>query len=310
MSTKHQIHQSGIGMMERCGESWRRRYIEGEKRPPAAAMLVGTGLDRSVRGNLDTKIRTGELLPIEAVKDIARDAIGNEAMLQEWEPRPQDEARFGEGKRQFDVIVDQTVTLAETHATALAPTLSPTHVAQEFVLDIAGYDYQLVGENDIREETRGLVGIRDTKRRKNKPNQFDVDSSTQLTTYALAEFIATGKMPDYLTLDCVRPLARGPKIDIAWSYRTKDDFDVLLRRVQHHIESIEKGHFAPAEPSMSWWCSPDWCGYYRDCPYTRNPEHFGPPPALVQIQQAAAPKPEAAKPEAPKPEAAKGVELW
>lgn len=61
MSDKKHLSISQINMLGRCGEQYRRRYIEGEKIPPGIAALVGRGVDDSVTINLQNKIDTGDL---------------------------------------------------------------------------------------------------------------------------------------------------------------------------------------------------------------------------------------------------------
>ena len=59
---KPHLSISQLEMLSKCGEQYRRRYIEEEIIPPAVAMLVGRSVDKSVDENLIHKIQTDELL--------------------------------------------------------------------------------------------------------------------------------------------------------------------------------------------------------------------------------------------------------
>lgn len=70
-----QLHPSALGMFARCGEQFRRRYVEGERIPPGVAAVVGTGVHLAVGADLREKMTEGTLLPAEAVEAAARDGV-------------------------------------------------------------------------------------------------------------------------------------------------------------------------------------------------------------------------------------------
>ena len=265
-------------MASKCGEQFRRRYIEGEIERPSGAIISGIALDRSVRANLGRKIETGWLMTPEQAGDVGRDQAAR--ALEDFEPTERD-SDYGESAPQIrGAVIDEAVEVSQVHARAIAPNIHPSHVARPFTLDISGYDYQLVGEIDIREDEDGLIGIRDTKRTRKSPEKDAADKSLQLTTYALAEHVENGRPPDYVALDFVRPMKRGTLVDLRRGERTEADFRPLLDRVQVFIEGIQRGVFMPATEETAWWCGPKWCGYYRTCRYVRRPVTSAP---LVQI---------------------------
>ena len=69
---KH-ISPSSANMAWRCGEQYRRRYIQGEIIPPAIALGRGRGVHSANRRNLEQKINTFEDMPENDLCDIARD---------------------------------------------------------------------------------------------------------------------------------------------------------------------------------------------------------------------------------------------
>jgi hypothetical protein len=246
-------------------------------------MARGIGVDRSVGANLTHKIETDELLTEEEVLTVARDNV-EAALADGFDLEGDDEKALGHAAVKGQAV-DMAVSLAGLHHREFAPKMHPSHVAQRFVLDIEGYDFQLAGEKDVREQFGEFTSIRDTKTAKASPQQGTADRSSQLTMYAMGELAEYGKLPDLLSLDYL--VATKTKLYTAQQItkRVGEDFQPLLNRVQAAINSINKGLFYPADPATpgGWWCHPDRCGYWSTCRYVRNPTTVD-VPKLIQIQ--------------------------
>lgn len=260
---KH-ISDTQLDMMSKCGERFRRRYVLGEKVPPGVAMIVGQGVDKSVSANLNNKKDKGELLTEEEIKDVARDTV-----VSYWKggiSLTNDEVKEGV-KKTGAAAVDKAVRLAETHYHQTAPIINPTHVQRRWAIEIGGFGVDLVGTIDVQE---GAVRVRDTKTARKSPPKACAQESDQLTVYAMAVDILDGSPPIEVALDFMVDLKSGPTANSYYSRRTREDFDVLLRRIATHLDAVEKGVFVPARES-DWWCSERWCGYHSTCPYVRKP---------------------------------------
>ena len=68
---KPHLSPSSLEMYAKCGEQFRRRYIEGDKIPPGVSMLRGTGVHAGVEANMRQKIDTYRDLPVSDVVDAA-----------------------------------------------------------------------------------------------------------------------------------------------------------------------------------------------------------------------------------------------
>jgi CRISPR/Cas system-associated exonuclease Cas4 (RecB family) len=261
---KTQLHVSGLAMLARCGEAFRRRYLEGHKIPPSVSIIIGVATDRSVTADLANKIAAGELLPAEQIKDTARDAL-----VETWERgytlREEDEENQSEEKVKANAI-DSAVSLASLHHEKLAPALKPSHVQRNWVLDISDLDIQLAGTIDIQE---GRASIRDTKTSKKAPPADAAAESLQLSAYALAVKMHDGAIPERVALDYLIR-TKQPKFVILESKRTNEEFMPLLERVYQASRVLESGLFMPA-PVDSWYCSARWCGYFATCKYAVRP---------------------------------------
>jgi hypothetical protein len=263
---KPQLHVSGLEMLSKCGEQYRRVYVEHERAIPGVAMLVGTSTHKSVTKNLGNKIRDGVLLPLEEIKDAARDALVNE-----WQggvKLDDDEMKEGIAKVKAAAI-DKAVRLSALHAVKTAPEIRPTHVERHWVVELPGYPVDLAGAMDIQE---GSLSVRDTKTAAKTPSKTIADESLQLTAYALAAKVIDGKCVERVQLDYLIDKAE-PEAKAFASTRDDDDFKTLLLRIERAVIATEKGVFIPARET-DWWCSPKYCGFHGSCPFVRQPKQF------------------------------------
>ncbi len=263
--SKAQLHFSGLDKLWTCGEQFRRIYLELERPAKGTYVAVGSGVDSAVNRNLDHFIAEGALLPIEEVKEIARDAATFELRNSEI-VYDADERKAGISQSNA-AAVDKAVRLAELHAKEIAPKLKPTHVQRQWTLELTGFPFDIVGTIDVQE---GSTSIRDTKTSGKSPAAGIADMSMQLSMYALAIRTIDGAAPasvalDYL-IDNKKPVAK-----TFTSTRNDDDFRVVIARLENAAEIIEKQAFTPAQPT-SWQCSLGWCPFAKDCRYFQRPK--------------------------------------
>jgi CRISPR/Cas system-associated exonuclease Cas4 (RecB family) len=251
-----------INMLGFCGEQYYRRYVLGDKIPPGISLIVGKCTDKTVNDDMTAKIETGELLPVEQIKDIAHDTLNVE-----WDHGvllTEDEVKE-DLKKVKGAAIDKTVRLSVLHRTDLAPKLNPTHVQRKWELELPGYP-NIIGYIDLQE---GTTSIRDTKTTARTPSEDAAHISEQLTIYALAGRVLDGKIPDKLFLDYLVD-NKVPKVEIRESIRSEADFGPLFRRLEIALKMISSGLFMPTKQDNNPLCSPRYCGYYRTCPYVRQ----------------------------------------
>lgn len=261
---KPHLSSSSIQMLFRCGEQYRRRYVDGDKMPPGVAMLIGRGVDQSVDANLQNVINIGFPMSGHMVENIARDAI-----VREWESGEvslTDEERYIGSQKIKGAAIDDTVALAMKHYSVVAPQIEPASVQKFWRVELKNFPFDLVGRIDI-EETSGTV--RDTKTSIKSPSEEEADRSLQLSFYSLKRKVVDGAFPNKLTLDYLVRRKSGPKVVIQETVRDQQDMEILLRRVEVAAEAIESQRFLPTNES-NWWCSKTWCGFYGSCPYVRG----------------------------------------
>jgi hypothetical protein len=126
-ATKPHASNTQIEMLCRCGESYRRRYIEGEIIPPGIAALKGTGLHRAAETNMRQKIDSHVDLPAREIVDAAVSAFETQVhgglSLTDEEMGRGASIVVGEAK-------DDVAELADVHARQQAPDYQPILVEQ------------------------------------------------------------------------------------------------------------------------------------------------------------------------------------
>lgn len=256
------ISATQLSMIERCGEQFRRRYIEGDKVPPGVNLIRGKSCHKARQLNLSQKIETHTDLALAEVVARARDEV-HAAFT--------DEVQLDEGvsiKQARDETVDGAVSLSGCDYASFQTEMQPTAVEEKIVVTIPGLGRDIMGYLDCA-DIEELV--RDAKFVAKTPNKNAADVSSQLTTYSLLYATKVGHLPAGVQIDAVVALKRGPKAVPFLSTRDEADHDVLLARYYAAIKCIDAGIFRPA-PADHWVCSPMYCGYYATCPYVRRGE--------------------------------------
>lgn len=252
---KPYLSPSQIDMYLRCGESYRRRYIEGERIPPGVAMLQGTGVHAGAEVNFRQKVDTHSDLPFRDIVDAAVDGFDRSLLggyvIDPEGPAP-DEAR------------DQVATLAMLYADEVAPEYQPVHVEQAVKIELPGA-YDMLGVIDLADDHGRVVDIKTTGKAK---SQNECDTSAQLTFYAAAHRVLTGELASEVRLEVLVKTKRPKRVMLA-STRGQEHFVSLANKINAVSAGIQAGVFLPAEPG-SWMCSPKFCGYYHTCPFVAH----------------------------------------
>lgn len=259
---KPYLSPSQLDMYCKCPEQYRRRYIERDKMPPGIAAHRGTGVHAGAKGNFRQKRETHRDL---SPKDIIDQSVAafDEAVERKGFQLTKDEIARGPAA----VIAEQrdaTARLARFHAEVQAPDYQPAITEQKVRIVLPNAPYDLLGIVDLQDD-RGRVT--DFKTAKRKKSQKDVDDSVQLTIYAAAAAVR-GTPASEVALDTLVN-NKTPTRQRLVSPRDENDYRALASRTNAVIAAITAGSFPPTMPG-SWWCSPDWCGYWSTCPYVNS----------------------------------------
>lgn len=258
--------QSKLGMWQRCGEQYKRRWINGEVIPPGVAAIRGTAVHEAARVNFRQKIDTHTNLGTDDIVDVAVEKFRAEStgglMLTELE----------EGRGLKAVVaeaLDETARYAKAHAIEQAPDYQPVLVEDRVSIPSGLDGVELQGTIDLADDKGRLV---DFKTKAKSPSERDVHTSVQLTLYSALYRARQKEAPKVIRQDVLVGLKRGVKRRVLETTRGPADYAALAERLHAMDASIQAGHFPPASPDH-WVCSPSYCGYYRTCKYVNPSVH-------------------------------------
>jgi len=253
---------SRLQMFERCGEQYRRRYVEDEVVPPGIAMYQGTSVHAAAQANYRQKLLTGVDLSPKDIRDIAMEEwrAGTRAglMLTAEEELVGEEKVLGQAEKRVSGA-------AVAFATEVAPLVRPAVVEQTFVLPV-GDDAELVFRPDVIETDDGIRDLKISGRR------LDPATALQLTLYCDGYWQKTGRFPPRVGFDVIAP--KTGKVSILTATRRAEDFTSLHARLNAMYAALQAGLFMPAPPD-SWYCSARFCGYFRTCRYAVQTKEEG-----------------------------------
>lgn len=255
--SKPYLSASQMDMLCRCGEQYRRRYVENDIIPPGIAMLKGTGLHGAAEANMRQKIDSHVDLPVQDIVETAVETF--KTQLHGGYSLSEAEESVGATKVLSEAI-DDLATMADVHATEQAPDYQPTMVEQAVRIELPG-ERDLLGIIDLADDQHRVVDFKTSKRKK---RQTDADDSVQLTVYAASYQAVVQHPPSLVRLDTVVSTKTRCERQVLNSQRDGKDFAALAARINMATQAIAKGVFLPAAPG-SWACSPAYCGYWNSC---------------------------------------------
>lgn len=268
MSDPIKWSNSALSCLQRCGEQFRRRYIERDRVPPSPRMLRGTVVHKVASTSMLRKLELKELPSVEEARDLAATHFEQEwagGVSFEQEPTQESVAAAKAGAKDF------AVDLSAFHTETLAPAIDPIGVERRITVKPKDSDLVIHGVIDLIDRRPGGEVIRDLKTSEKSPNRDAAETSQQLTMYAMIRLAEIGTLPSGLTLDyLVRTPARLERKHVPLNTtRDRDDVGAMVNRINTAVEAVKRGTFVPANPD-SWYCSRAWCEYYASCVYVRR----------------------------------------
>lgn len=265
---KPHLSPSQIDSYTRCGEAYRRRYIEKEIIPPGFSLIKGGSVHKGAEENFRQKIETKADIAVNDMAEIAAAHFDGTIRL-EGVLLSEEEESIGKAKV-IGNAKDSAIRMVGTFAASVAPLYQPIAVEEKVRIALPG-PRDLLGVMDLVLED----GVQDLKTGAKKKTQSDIDTSAQLTTYAALYQAKYGKPPARLIIDTVidRVSEKTAKVTSEHQQltttRDANDFNALAARINTVVKGIEAGSFIPATPG-AWWCSAKSCGYWRTCAFVNS----------------------------------------
>lgn len=257
--TEH-VSFSQLNMFLRCGEQYRRRYVQGEIISPSASLIRGKGCHKSMEKNWTQKVETRKDLPVEAISDYFSDYWDIHRYLIAWN---EDDLQDESPKKAAARFKDSGIQLLQVFHQEQAPNCQPVTVEDEFTVEFKDSYPPLIGIIDRIDE--GDI-IAEEKFVSKSPSKDDVLTDIQLTNYDLGFRQKYKRKPKKLK----KQWAVNTKIPktVIQEAEPRDDETITryLFRLQSFMDALQKGIFLPATNS-SWWCSDKWCGYWKTCKF-------------------------------------------
>ena len=133
---KPHISPSQLSTYTRCGEQYRRRYVEKEIIPPGIALMKGSSVHKGAEENFKHKMEKGEDMNKDDVAMICVETFDN---IQKNEGILLNDDELAIGKKKVvgeakDVIVD----MANLFSERVAPRYIPKSVEKEYNIEVKG----------------------------------------------------------------------------------------------------------------------------------------------------------------------------
>lgn len=264
MAEKPYLSPTQIDSFTRCGEAYRRRYVEKERIPPGIALLKGTSVHKGAEANNLQKLETRQDLKAQDIVDVAAAEFDSRASKEDVTLAEEEQSR---GKSiVLGEALDSTVRMAGAYAGLVAPKYQPQLVESRQKIEVPEAAHDLLAILDLVDEKDAVVEIKTAGK---TGKQEDWDNSVQLSIQALTMVALKGKAPSSIQVEQIVDLKSGPKVVTWQTTRSKPDFDALIQRYSQVSKAITAGIFTPATPG-AWWCSPKFCGYWRSCKFVNS----------------------------------------
>ena len=155
MAKKPYISPSQVGTYTKCGEAFRRRYVEHEKIPPGISLLKGRAVHKGSEYNFKQKVESHVDLK---AKDIVDYSVADFETTKEKEGlllNREEESRgasivIGDAK-------DSTKDLSGLYAREVAPKYQPVGVEEEVFTELPSSSHDLKGYIDLRTDDKKIL---------------------------------------------------------------------------------------------------------------------------------------------------------
>ena len=254
---KPHLSPSSIDTYLKCGEQFRRRYILGERIPPGIAILKGKSVHGAAEVNFKQKIASRKDLKVSDMVQAAA-ASFEKSVSDGLQFTPEEES---EGKANvLGKVKDRSIVLTQLFAASVAPQYQPALVEEKVVIEMPHSPFDLLGYIDMADDKDRIMDLKTTGKSK---TQDEADQSNQLTYYAAAYQIKTGRKPSSVRLDVLVD-KKTPEHQQIETGRDFPDFERLAAKVDMVAKGIKAEVFLPPPPG-SWACSQKFCGYWSTC---------------------------------------------
>jgi len=244
---KGYLSPSQIDMYLRCPMQYKLRYVDGKISPPGIALVEGSSHHEALATNNSNKIKTGEDLKESDVVDaFAASFEKRKTEIEDWEGESTDDV-IGRGRKMIKAYMND-----------FAGQFRP--VKQEFDVTAKVGDVEVRGITDASGAVKDRPTIVDYKTVSRSKSQAELESSLQLSFYAMVESETGDTDFDVGYVNLLKSGKVNPQF-IGYDAKRVKWFRAVALSVAN---AISLGNFPLTAPD-SWGCSERFCGYWRQC---------------------------------------------
>ena len=254
---------SQVGLFQKCGERYRRKYVLGQKSPNSSNLGHGRLIHLTVETLLQYKIDHEQRVP---PADLAGDTISTHLQehtqdIEIWDPKVPNMEVFEETARSLvDLYVEARLPEVLPRAVELKlekvirgriPFVGYTDLIEMSLIDV---DFQPMKSLD---DLKPTDSVRDLKATGKKYGANIVANSLQLSMYG----VITGLEHVGFDLLVQKKKSEFVKQD---GFRSPQEKEHACDVVEDVAKAITAGIFTRADPE-SWMCTEKWCPYFKEC---------------------------------------------
>jgi hypothetical protein len=271
------LSPSSYSLWVSCPESWRRRYIKGEKPPPSGSMFLGSRVDDALSAYHRRILEHGDRLAVDQVLDSYREQWQAELEAEQdkqgidWEEELPERAAFDIGRQAIELAIAQ-----------LIPHLGePVDVQRRLEFTIArGLEWTVLCYLDLetlKEQPDGEPAptVVDFKVKNSLITKDQADSDSQAGLYLAGRWLEGYPASELCFAQIAKPGKRRKQMaaSLVSTSRTAGQLRGMLARVALAASQIAGCYerFGPDQPwgfadPSSWRCSAKYCWAWGGCP--------------------------------------------
>jgi PD-(D/E)XK nuclease superfamily protein len=267
------LSASSLGMLARCPEQFRQRYVLGKKERPGEALVIGTAVHKTAEENFRQKIESHEDLPaswlIQWYDDVGfplaleeRQEKGEEVA---WDTDPEGARKRG---RAITTAYHTSYESADGHHPSPASRVQPLTVETRVEADF-GLPVPIIGYADVETE-QTVIDIKTSKtaRRQIKPEWRIQGAVYSTITLKPIDFHCVSASEKQFRATVFTPL-EAPDLSL-WlppeaRAETQRNVRAMAWMAHHFMETLGPDDPWPTTGQVHpWACS--WCAFKPDCP--------------------------------------------
>lgn len=250
----------------RCPEHFLFKYVLGMVRPPKKILKHGFALHETFAYHFDKKKLDRKGITANQAKEFFYSAFGN--ALEDYEVELEAALeQLGLSKEYLAaekiVNTDQMIVSGmrgiDAYFKELNSKIHPDLVETAFAFP-ASREIEIVGRLDLT-DTKDV--IHELKTTRITPNLQDIRTDAQISLYQIAYQTLTGRKPKGISKDYIVLGKREAKIVRFQVTKPFINQKTLIQSVLNIMEAVKHNIFYCLHPAESWFCSKQWCGYYK-----------------------------------------------